>query len=140
MSDESKKYLKESFSKLGQALGDLKHVGIDAWRHIKGEDLSNEYAHLIFEVTPGYLDNVAKMFDVPEEHKDKCTNLSIVVPKSQEIGSLAYITGRRTKEELDFIPSKLHTELRNIHEAGALKLIRRVDLGINFDPSTGEMK
>lgn len=140
MSDESKEYLKESFSNLGQALGDLKRVGIDAWRHIKGEDLSKEYAHLIFEVIPGYLDTVAEMFGVPEEHKMKCTNLSIVVPKSQEIGSLAYITGRRTKEELDFIPSKLHTELRNIHEAGALKLIRRVDLGINFDPSTGEMK
>lgn len=140
MSDESKKYLKESFSNLGQALGDLTRVGIDAWRHIKGEDLSKEYAHLIFEVTPGYLDTVADMFGVPEEHKMKCTNLSIVVPKSQETGSLAYITGRRSKEEINFIPSDLHTELRNIHEAGALKLIRRVDLGTKFDPSTGEMK
>lgn len=140
MSDESKKYLKESFSKLSQALKDSALAAKDAWRHIKGEDLSKEYAHLIFEVTPGYLDNVAKMFGVPEEHKMKCTNLSIVVPKNQEIGSLAYITGRRTKEELDFIPLELHTELRNIHEAGALKLIRRVDLGTSFDPSTGEMK
>lgn len=54
--------------------------------------------------------------------------------------ALAYITGRRSKEELDFIPSQLHTELRNIHEAGALKLIRRVDLGTKFDPGTGDMK
>lgn len=140
MNNESNKYLKEACASLGEALKSVALVTKDTWRHIKGEDLSNEYVHLIFEVTPGYLDNVAKMFDVPEEHKDKCTNLSIVVPKSQEIGFLAHITGRRIKEELDFIPSKLHTELRDIHEAGALKLIRRVDLGINFDPSTGEMK
>lgn len=140
MNNELNKYLKEACASLGGALKSVALVTKDAWRHIKGEDLSNEYAHLIFEVTPGYLDNVAKMFDVPEEHKAKCTNLSIVVPKSQDIGSLAYITGRRTKEELDFIPSQLHTELRNIHEAGALKLIRRVDLGTNFDPDTGEMK
>lgn len=140
MSDESKKYLKEACASLEQALKDVAVVFKDAYRHMKGEDLSHEYTHLIFEVTPGYLDNVAKMFGVPKEHKDKCTNLSIVVPKSQEIGSLAYITGRRSKEEIDFIPSDLHTELRNIHEAGALKLIRRVDLGTNFDPSTGEMK
>lgn len=140
MNNESNKYLKEACSSLGEALKSVALVTKDAWRHIKGEDLSNEYAHLIFEVTPGYLDNVAKMFNVPEEHKAKCTNLSIVVPKSQEIGSLAYITGRRTKEELDFIPSQLHTELRNIHEAGALKLIRRVDLGTNFNPDTGEME
>lgn len=77
MSDESKKYLKESFSNLGQALKDVAVVFKDAYRHIKGEDLSNEYAHLIFEVTPGYLDTVAEMFGVPEEHKMKCTNLSI---------------------------------------------------------------
>lgn len=140
MNNESNKYLKETCASLEQALKDVAVVFKDAYRHIKGEDLSNEYAHLIFEVTPGYLDTVAEMFGVPEEHKMKCTNLSIVVPKNQEIGSLAYITGRRTKEALDFIPSELHTELRNIHEAGALKLIRRVDLGTNFDPSTGEMK
>lgn len=140
MSDEVNKYNNESLSELKQNLKDLKSLLKDAWRHIKKEDLSEEYSHIIFEVTPGYLGTVAKMFNVPEEHKDKFINLSIVVPKNQEIGSLAYITGRRTKEELDFIPSELHTELRNIHEAGALKLIRRVDLGTSFDPSTGEMK
>lgn len=140
MNNESNKYLKEACASLGQALKDIAVIAKDGWRHIKGEDLSNEYAHLIFEVTPGYLDNVAEMFGVPKEHKMKCTNLSIVVPKSQETGSLAYITGRRSKEEIDFIPSDLHTELRNIHEAGALKLIRRVDLGTNFDPNTGDMK
>nr|DAQ73235.1 MAG TPA: hypothetical protein [Caudoviricetes sp.] len=140
MSDEVNKHNNESYLELKQNLKDLKSLLKDAWRHIKKEDLSEEYSHLIFEVTPGYLGTIAKMFNVPEEHKDKFVNLSIVVPKSQEITSLGYITGRYSKEELDFTPSELHTELRNIHEAGALKLIRRVDLGTNFDPKTGEMK
>ena len=137
---ESKEYANEAFLEFKQALKDAKGYLKDTWRHIKKEDLSKEYSHLIFEVTPGYLDTITKMFNVPEEHKDKFIILSIVVPKSQEITSLGYITGRYSKEELDFTPSELHTELRNIHEAGALKLIRRVDLGTSFDPKTGEMK
>ena len=137
---ESKEYANEAFLEFKQALKDAKGYLKDAWRYVRQEDLSSEYAHLIFEVTPGYLDTVAKMFNIPAEHKDKFTNLSIVVPKDQEAGSLSYILGRRSKEELSFIPSKLHTELRNIHEAGALKLVRRIDLGTDFDPSTGDMK
>ena len=140
MSDEVDKHNNESLSELKQNLKDLKSLLKAAWRHIKKEDLSEEYSHIIFEVTPGYLGTVAKMYNILEEHKDQFVNLSIVVPKSQEIASLGYITGRYSKEELDFTPSDLHTELRNIHEAGALKLLRRVDLGTNFDPKTGEMK
>ena len=140
MSDEANKHNNESLSELKQNFKDIKSLLKDVWRHIKKEDLSEEYSHLIFEVTPGYLDTIAEMFNVPEEHKDQFVNLSIVVPKSQEITSLGYITGRYSKEELDFIPSDLDTELRSIHEAGALKLIRRVDLGTKLNPETGEMK
>ena len=140
MSYEQDKRNNESFLELKQHLKDMKSLLKDTWRHIKKEDMSNEYVHVIFEVTPGYLGTVAKMFYIPEEHKDKCTNLSIVVPKSQEIGSISYILGNRSAEELDFIPSDLHTELRSIHDAGALKLVRRVDLGTKFNPGTGEMK
>lgn len=137
---ESKEYANEAFLEFKQALKDAKGYLKDAWRSIKQEDLSKEYAHLIFEVTPGYLGTVAEMYNIPDEHKDKFTNLSIVVPKDQEADSLNYITGRRSKEELNFIPSELHTELHNIHEAGALKLVRRIDLGTDFNPNTGEMK